>query len=182
VELIRNGETVKVLPVRNGKREFTSQFSIRESGTAWYVARCFGSDDLQVAITNPIYFEGKDYKAPQPTLAHVAGRVTNAAGQLLEGEYEVVRMVGLDPVQLSKHAFVDGQFVADVPGTARLRVQAQGYKPLVKSVFVDYSPLLQMALNMREGEITSWTTFEEIKDLLGDVRLDFQLAPLEGRR
>ena len=177
VELIRNGEIVNVLPVSNGKREFMAEFSIHEEGTAWYIARCFGSDDLQVAITNPIYFESSDYRPPHPTLALVTGIVTDkTTGKPLDGECEIVRMVGLTPFRESKHEFRGGRFTLEAPGTARLRVQAPGYKPVLKSVFMDYAPLLQMTLNMREAELTDWRTFEEIKHLLRSVRIEFQLA------
>jgi hypothetical protein len=175
VELIRNGEIVKRFAVDNGKKEFTGKFNIHETGTAWYIARCFGSNDLQVAITNPVYFEGKDFKAPQPAQAHVIGVITDEAGKPLSGECEVIRMVGLDPARLSVHPFVCGHFVLDVPGTARLRVKVDGYAPMMKSVFMDYGPLLQMSLNMREAELADWRTFEEIQNLLGDVHLEFRL-------
>jgi hypothetical protein len=177
VELIREGEIVKQFAFDDGKKEFTAEFNIHETGTAWYIARCFGSNDLEVAITNPIYFEGRDF-TPQPTQAHVRGVVTDGAGKPLSGECDVIRMVGLNPVQLSALRFVGGHFSLDVPGTARLRVKVKGYEPMMKSVFMDYRPLLQMTLNLREAELTDWRTFEEIKDLLGNVRLEFQLRRL----
>jgi hypothetical protein len=176
VELIRNGETVKQFAFDDEKKEFTAEFSIHETGTAWYIARCFGSNDLQVAITNPIYFEDRNLKSPQPSQAHVTGVVTDAAGKPLSGECDIIRMVGLTPVRLSRHQFQGGRFTLDVPGTARLRVEAPGYKPMMKSVFVDYAPLLRMTLNLREAELTNWRTFDEIKSLLRDVRLEFSLA------
>jgi len=176
VELIRNGDTVKQFAVNAGRKEFRAEFSIHETGTAWYIARCFGSNDLQVAITNPIYFEGSDFRSPPPTEAHVTGVVTDAGGKPLNGECDVIRMVGLGPVRLSRHQFQGGQFTVDIPGTARLRVEVTGYKPMMKSVFVDYAPLLRMTLNLREAELTDWRTYDEIKSLLRDVKLEFSLA------
>jgi hypothetical protein len=41
---------------------------------------------------------------------------------------------------------------------------------------MDYQPLLRLTLNMREAELADWRTFEEIKRLLGNVRLEFHLA------
>jgi len=177
VELIRNGEIAKVFAIGKQNRGFSAKFNIRETGTAWYIARCFGSSD-QVAMTNPIYFEGRNHTPPQTTPAHVTGFVTDSAGKPLEGECDVIRMEGLTPIQLSTHSFTGGQFTLDVPGTARLRVRVAGYKPKTESVFMDYPPLLRMTLNMREAELTDWKTFEEIKRLLGNVRLKFQLARL----
>ncbi|HEV2498107.1 MAG TPA: CehA/McbA family metallohydrolase [Terriglobia bacterium] len=179
VELIRNGEILKQFVLDGPRKEFRARFSIHETGTAWYIARCFGSTDLQVAITNPIYLQDPDYQSPQPTAAYVTGIVTSAAGKPLDGEYDVIRMVGLTPVVLSRHGFSDGRFIADVPGTARLQVRVPGYKPMMKSVFMDYQPLLRMALDMREAELTDWRTFREIKELLRHVDLKFQLTPSE---
>jgi len=177
VELIRNGAVVKQFAAGNGDGKFTARFTIEEKGTAWYIARAFGSDDIQVAITDPIYFEGNDYQPPQATLAQVAGTVSDPiSGKLLDGEYEVIRMVGRTPFTLSKHSFQGGHFTLEAPGTARVRVLVPGYQPMVKSVFMDYAPLLQMTLNLREAELTDWRTFEEIGRLLRSVKLDFPLA------
>lgn len=177
VELIRNGEIAKVFEIGKQERDFSAEFNIRETGTAWYIARCFGPND-QVAITNPIYFEGRNDAPPQATPAHVTGVVTDLAGKPLAGECDVIGMVGLAPVRQSTHPFTGGQFTLDVPGTTRLQVRVAGYKPMMESVFMDYQPLLRMTWGMRESEITDWKTFEEIKDLLGNVRLEFHL---EGR-
>ncbi|MGO8792520.1 MAG: CehA/McbA family metallohydrolase [Terriglobia bacterium] len=178
VELIRSGKIAKVFAVGKQERDFSAEFNIHETETAWYIARCFGSSDEQVAITNPIYFEGRNYAPRQATPAHVIGIVTDVAGKPLEGECDVIGMVGLTPVQLSSRPFTGGQFTLDVPGTARLRVRAAGYKPMMESVFMDYEPLLRLTLNMRGAELTNWKTFEEIQRLLGDVHLEFKLVRL----
>ena len=36
--------------------------------------------------------------------------------------------------------------------------------------------VLRMTLNMRMAELSDWRTFDEIKHILGNVRLEFQLA------
>ena len=179
VEIVRNGEIIKTYPIDSRKTDFEATFEVLESKTAWYIARCWGSTAKQVAITNPIYFEGSDYKPPEPTPAHVTGIVTDSSGRPLDGECDVIRMVGLKAVLVSKHQFSNGGFSLDVPGTARLRVRVRGYTPMMKSVFMDYQPLLQMTLNLREAEVTDWRTFEEIKELLKSVHLEFQLVRSE---
>jgi hypothetical protein len=177
LELIRNGEIAKAFAIGKQARGFSAEFNIHETGTAWYIARCSGSND-QVVLTNPIYSEGRHYAPPKTTPAHVAGFVIDSVGKPLDGKCDVIRMVGLTPVQLSTHSFTGGQFTLDVPGTARVRVRVAGYKPMMQSVFMDYPPLLRITLNMRESELTDWKTFEEIKHLLGNVRLEFQLVRL----
>lgn len=177
VELLRNGVVIKRFDVSKGEAKFAAEFTLREEGTAWYIARCFGLNDLQSAITNPIYFEGEDYVPPRPALARVTGTVMDlATGKPLEGECEVLRMVGLIPFLLAKSPFKNGQFTLEVPGTARLRVVVPGYQPMTKSVLMDYAPSLQMTLNMREAELTDWRTYEEIARLLRNVALDFPLS------
>ena len=177
VELLRNGAVIKGFDVSSGEAKFAAEFTIREEGTAWYIARCFGSNDLQLAITNPIYFEGKDYVSPHPVLARVTGIVTDrTTGKRLEGECEIVRMVGPTPFLISKPRFQGGRFTLEVPGTARVRVLVPGYQPMAKSVFMDYAPLLRMTLNLREAELTDWRTYEEIEHLLRNVTLDFPLS------
>lgn len=178
IELIRNGKILKQFVLDGQRKEFRARFTIHEAGTAWYIARCFGSTDLQVAITNPIYFQGPDYQPPHSTLAHVTGTVISDAGKPLDGECDVIKMVGLTPVEMSERAFAHGRFTLDVPGTARLRVRAAGYAPMTKSIFMDDPSLLRMTLNMREAELTDWRTFEEIRHLLRTVHLDFRLTRL----
>jgi len=177
VELLRNGVVIRRFDVSKREVKFAAEFTVREEGTAWYIARCSGSNDLQSAITNPIYFEGKDYVSPQPASARVTGTVRDlATGKPLEGECEIFRMVGLTPFFLAKSPFKEGQFTFEVPGTARLRVLVPGFQPMTKSVFMDYAPVLQMTLNMREAELTDWRTYDEIALLLRNVTLDFPLS------
>ncbi|MGH9469013.1 MAG: CehA/McbA family metallohydrolase [Terriglobia bacterium] len=182
VELIRDGEVVKTFSVGSGRGEVVARFGIHENGTAWYVARCFGSNDLQVAITDPVYFQRPDYRPPRATPAHVTAQVESKAGVPLSGECEVIRMVGLNPEVVSVRRFTGGGFTIDVPATARLRVRVRGYVPMMQSIFMDDAALLRMTLNMREAEITDWRTFEEIKRLLGNVQLQFHLAPAIARK
>ena len=40
------------------------KFEIRESGFAWYIVRVSGTNADQLAVTNPIYFAGADYRKP----------------------------------------------------------------------------------------------------------------------
>ncbi len=161
-------------------REFRAQFTIHEAGTAWYIARCVGSDNLQTAITNPIYFEGTDYRPPERSPARVKALVTDrATGTPLDGEFEVIRMMGLTPTVVSKHLFNQGRLTIAVPATGRLRVVVPGYQSMMKSVFMDYRPLLGMTLDMQEAEVSDWRTFEEIIDLVAHVDLEFPLTRLQ---
>ncbi len=177
VELISNGKVVKTFDIHDRKTEFIGEFELPEAKTAWYIARCYGSSSDQIAVTNPIYFETPDYRPPQPISARVTARVTDHETlQPLEGICEVIKMVGRTPVKQSEHAFQNGTFTLEVPGTARLRVRVPGYAPTMKSIFMDYAPLLNLTLSVHSSELLDWRTFEEMSALLGEVRLEFALA------
>jgi hypothetical protein len=174
VELIRNGVVLRVF--QPGADGFETTVELNETETAWYIARAYGSAPDQAAITNAIYFEGRGYQAPRPHPAGVTGSVRDAGtGAPLDGAYEVIRMVGSRQEVLSRDRFAGGRFAATVPATARLRVRADGYEPLVRSVFMDSPALLEPMLNMRGEQLSDWATFEEVKRRLGAVRLDFPL-------
>jgi len=177
LELIRNGEVLRTFDVPDGRTEASIDVELYEADTAWYIARCWGSSEHQVAITNPIYFEGSNYKPPAPVQARVSGVVKDReTGAPLEGNCEVVERVGLAPVTKSRPPFRNGSFSISVPGTARIRVNVRGYIPEERSVFVDHAPLLNFILNLHSEQLSDWTTFEKVKTLLADVRFKFALT------
>ncbi len=187
VELIRNGVVSRSWQPADGEAEFSAAEEIGETGTAWYVARCIGEADTEVAITNPVYFEGAGYRAPAPASARVWGTVTNASRQPLDGVMEIVRMDGRTAVKTGQVPITGGNFEATVPATARLRATARGYAPALKSIFMDYAPFLDGMLNMTPEQLSDWATYEGIRRELGNVRIDFRLpasspAPVGGRR
>lgn len=179
VELIRNGVVARAWETRNSEDEFALEEQIEEGGTAWYVMRCFGGTDTEVAISNPVYFEGEDYRAPARSAARVSGSVRNERGQPLEGTMEIIAMDGRKPVKAGEFPISAGRFAAVVPGTARLRASVPGYTPDLKSIFMDYPPLLNGMLNMTAEQLSDWETFDAIRRLLEDVRIDFELKAAE---
>jgi hypothetical protein len=177
VELLRNGEVVKTWPINDRSTEFNTEYELTVAPNTWYIARGFGSNANQIALTNPIYFEASDYRAPQPTPAQVTAVISDAAtGQSLDGVCEVIRMVGRSAVKLSQHEFKNGKLTLRAPATARLQVRVPGYAPLTKSIFADCAPLLEMALQMRSEQLLDWQTFEETKRRLAAVQLEFHLS------
>lgn len=175
VELIRNGEVARTWGPASRDKEFTAAEEIVDQGTGWYIARCYGDKDTELAITNPIYFEGPDYRAPAAAVARVTGSVINASGQPIGGTMEIIRMDGRKPVKTGEVPITGGKFEATVPATARLRATAPGYTSDLKSVFMDYPPLLDATLNMTPERLSDWRTFEEMRRTLQGVRLEFRL-------
>ena len=178
VELIRNGEVVRTWDPKENAEPFDAAWTVAENGTAWYIARCYGSTADQVAMTNPIYFEGRDYRRPEPARAHVTGTVRDSStGRPLDGIVEVIEMNGRNPVPKAKVSFRSGRFEVTVPGTARLRVNTSSHVGEMKSVFMDSPQLLETMLNMTPDGISDWSTYEKLQELLDDVRLQYYLKP-----
>jgi hypothetical protein len=176
VELIRNGEIVRTWEPTDGGTNFEAHWTVVENGTAWYIARCYGATDDQIAITNPIYFEGRDYRPPEAVKARVTGIVRDSeSGAALDGIVEVIEMDGRRPITTAKVPFGGGRFEITVPGTARLRVSTPGHAEEMKSVFMDSPGLLDSMLSMTPEGISDWGTYEKLKELLSDVRLEYSL-------
>ena len=175
VELIRNGEVVRRFDTKDPA--FESSFDVEESETAWYLVRCYGSSDAQVAITNPIYFQSPSYRAPAAETARIAATVTDAeTGKPLGGTAEVLEFAGRSPVSRGELAFRNGRLDLQAPATSRIRVRVAGYEPNVKSVFIDYQPLLSTMLDMRSEALNEWSTFEKTRQLLRNVSLEFRMV------
>ena len=176
VELIRNGETVRNFEIGAKTTRFEKEFEIEESGSAWYIARCHGSNAGQMAITNPVYFEPPGYQPPAGVSAHVKLAISDrSTGRLLDGICETVKMVGPEPVKLTETRFLGGRLLLSAPATSRLRIRVPGYVPMTRSIFVDYAPVPESVFAIRAERLTDWNTFEQVRLLLQDVRLDFPL-------
>jgi hypothetical protein len=175
IEVFRNGEVVQQFDVSG--TAFDRTFPIEEAETAWYAVRCHGSGDTQIAITNPIYFQSASYRAPKPEPARITATVVDAmTGSPLDGTAEVLGFVGKQPHRLNEIPFRNGRLAAEIPATARIRIRAAGYQIVMKSVFMDYQPLLSSMLNTRSEQLGDWSTFEKTRELLRDVRLEFRMA------
>lgn len=175
IELIRNGVVAKTFEFDRPVPEFTTTFDIDEAATSWYVLRCTGSGPGQVALANPIYFEDSSYHAPQPTQAQVQIQLANESGEPIEGICEVLRMVGSRPVVQSRHQVRNGSLAVQAPATARLRLSSPGRQSETRSIFADTPALLQNAFDIRDDQLPDWATYERIKQLLANVRMDVRL-------
>jgi hypothetical protein len=174
VELIRNGTVIRDFAADGVA--WHENFPIEESGSCWYIVRVTGSGSSQIAISDPIYFEAPDYRRPEPAAARVHLTVRDAIdGKPLEGHCDVLRMIGREPKIERTVAFTGGDAVLTAPATARLRISAPGYAPVVKSIFMDTPELLDMARHMSRAQLLDWRTFERIRALLGDVRMQIPL-------
>jgi hypothetical protein len=175
VELIRNGVVVRTFNAA-GKSEFAGEFEVSESAPGWYIARCYGADNTQVAITNPVWLEAPEWRPPEPSRARVDIHVTDAAGTPLDGVVEIVGMVGSKALVESRSDFHGGKISLDAPATARLRVRVPGYQTATRSIMMDDARLRDITWNMRPEQLTDWATFEKIRERLKNASLEFQMT------
>ncbi len=178
VELIRNGEVFKVFPASDRAGAFAAEHAWVDEGGAWVIARCFGRDrDNQVAITNPIFLDHPGWTPPAPSKAVVRIRIADrSSGLRIGAACEVLEMIGRRSRVLSRREAPDGEIELEMPATARVRVTAPGYQPLTRSVFLDCPPILESTLSTRVDQLLDWATFERLRRLLAEARLDFQLV------
>jgi hypothetical protein len=178
IEVIRNGETYKSFDIEGKPKTHELSFGIEENQTAWYIVKCHGSQWNQYAVSNPIYFEGAGYRAPEPTQANVEMRVTAiGVGTPLNGSYEVLEMIGRPPSVIGKGEFTGGRATFTVPATARIRVRASGYESNTKSIFIDTPALLNTTLEMPLAGLLYWSTYESIQKTLGQIQLNVEMKP-----
>lgn len=174
-EIFRNGELWRTLSIGDKSVSADVTFEIVEKADSWYVARCYGSNDRQVAISNPIYFDAKPYRAPAPAVARVRLSASASAGRTVNGRCEVLEYIGRFPRVIASHVIHDGRAQFDAPATARVRVSVEGHEPQTKSLFLDDPRLLGPCLDMRVEKMLDWSTYESVRRQLRNVQLEFKL-------
>ena len=70
---------------------------------------------------------------------------------------------------------VDGSARIKIPGTARLKVTAPGYRPETLSPFLDNPRLVEFITGLNDQDLLRWETFERVRALMSDVKLTFRL-------
>ena len=177
-QVIRNGESFATWDFTDDPQETVNlEFAIDEDSTAWYVARVEGSVDNQLAVTSPIYFEGKDYRNPEPYPIHISARVVDArTGAPLNGTMELLEFSRdrLDVVE--RRAFRDGHFAGEVPGDLRLRAAVDGYATATLSPILDCERIYRDLLGgIRGPDLADPAYYARLRDALADVELEFAL-------
>lgn len=176
IEVVRNGQPFQDYAVPAGTKHHEITFEVEEPSTAWYVVRCFGSNQDQVAISNPIYFQDSTYRAPDPAVADVELKLVKAgSGEPLRGTYEIVQMIGREPKLLRTGTIEDGKASLSVPATSRIRVQVPGYASQMKSIFADTPELLSLTTELQLAELLDWQTYEAIRRILKQVRFTYEM-------
>lgn len=150
IELIRNARVIQSWDLEEQPRQYRISTTLEDTVNCWYLARCYGADTSRVALTNPIYFETKNFAPPQPVRAIVHGKIEMADSSSVPKA--IVRAV--DPIgrtvleTVARH----GTFQIWVPATSQIRVEAKGYETPPQRIFDhrNIQRLLQTPVNLSE--------------------------------
>ncbi|HUQ92241.1 MAG TPA: CehA/McbA family metallohydrolase [Bryobacteraceae bacterium] len=180
IELIRNGEAVRRIAVAD--KQIDTAFELEEKDTAWYVVRCLGENEDEVAISNPIYVERGAWQRPEPTPATVHLTVVDARnGEQVSASVAVIGRVGREE-RTVRRAPCHGSCTLIMPATARFRIEASGHTSATRSVFLDTPELLETTVNAHLEQLLDWATFERIRHALGRIQFRVELAKMsEGK-
>lgn len=177
IELIRNGEVMDTWPLDDHPRTHKLAVTLEDTVGCWYVAKCYGADQTQVALTNPIYFREGDYQPPEPVQAVVRGDIQLADGTpISEAQVLVKNPLGQVIVQTTAR---NGQFRLWAPPTSLIEVQAKGYAVRQQRI-VDNPHLVDLLdeltlLSTSPDTLSAPTTFERITELLKNIEMRFVL-------
>ena len=150
IELVRNARVIQSWDLKKQPRKYRISTAIEDTVNCWYLARCYGADTSRVALTNPIYFETKNFTPPQPVQAIVQGKIEMSDSSSVP--QAIVRAV--DPIgrtvleTVARH----GTFQIWVPATSQIHVEAKGCESPPQRIFDhrNIQRLLQTPVNLPE--------------------------------
>ena len=172
---IRNGEVRETWQLDDHPRTHKLAVTLQDTVGCWYVAKCYGADQTQVALTNPIYFRRPDDHPPESVQAVVRGDIQMADGKPVP-EAQVVVKNPLGQVILQTTAR-NGQFRLWAPPTSLIEVQVKGYNVNPQRI-VDNLHLVGLLdelthVSISPDTLSTPTTFERITESLKNIEMRF---------
>jgi hypothetical protein len=177
VLIIRNGKPFKLWDLRDKKsREFTTSFPIAEKSKAWYVIKVYGKQAPQnpeqldvlevcskgskekstdqpkpqndVAISSPFYFWPTGVKDPLPLKSAIHLTVRPNQGLLPKNLRVDVLVNGalIKTIQLKS-----GKASFSMPVNGILKIRADGFHPIYRTLYLDYLPHLALLEELATG-------------------------------
>ncbi len=149
VQVIRNGEVMQSLDLRNQKRrDWKGELEIGgDAGFAWYAIRVTSnstdpetqinwapSDVYEVAMTSAVSFLPKNFKRPQPAQANVTLNVTDESGKPVAAKVSIIDIGKEIPAATVGES---GTASLTVPASAILVIKAPGYAEVKKEIYKD---------------------------------------------
>lgn len=177
LEVWRNGQPVQTTEFNPPRAAWQTNLVLTERASCWYTVRLFGGDlQRQRAISGAFYFDKTPHQPPPPVPARIQVRVTDAAtGRSLASTVTELTFLGPRPREGRRHPVPEGEASLTVPGTVRLRAEAAGYAPVTLSPFLDHPALVELVTQLEDKDLLEWQTYERIRALLAEVKLDFAL-------
>jgi len=175
ISIIRNGklfEDFKATIPASGNVTFS--FDITEETSAWYRA-VYTSQEEKLGIraaTSPFYFTSGDRRKPSIVMSDVKMHIYDA--ETKENLNATIEILDFDkPVK--EIAAKDGVLRIKIKPYDRVRVSAEGYSPVEKTIVQDFAPIAETIKYMSPEKLCDWQTYEQARKLLESVELDFSL-------
>ncbi|UCF37303.1 MAG: CehA/McbA family metallohydrolase, partial [Acidobacteriota bacterium] len=177
LELYRNGEVIERRRFDPPVFDLEVSREVTETESAWYCIRVRGGEQgLQQAITGAFFLDPSEFHPPEPVPVRVAVNISDReTGQPLEGTAHEIRFLGPVSRKEGSHLVPKQGALLEIPGTVRLQVEVEGYQPLTLSPILDSPQLLERIADLTPEQLEEWRIFEEIRTLLGELRLEFSL-------
>jgi len=177
LEILRNGEPFRECVFSNLPASIRTNFVLHAEQSSWYCVRLWGGGvKKKMAVSGAFYFEDGAFRSPPAVRPRVHALIQDAhSGRPLSGSLTEVAYYGTLGQDGKRHALRTGEGRFSVPGTARLRAEADGYAPLVLTPVLDNPQLIGLVTGLGDADLLDWKTFERIKDQLSDVELVFKL-------
>ena len=178
IQILRNGQVFRQIALNPAPTSYETVLPIRETESAWYCVRVFGSVPSQRASTGAFFIDQAPASPPSPTLAHVQIRVVDArSGAPLPATLTEVACVGSYVREGKRHSVENGSATVSMPATLRLRAESPGHVAVTLSPVLDFPPLQKSITDVQDKDLLDWQTYEKLRALLGECSLTFSLEP-----
>jgi hypothetical protein len=218
VVVFRNGEIFKVWDIRDKKsRAFEQTLPINEKDKAWYIVKVygknapknleyldvigvadkklsadFGSVQHDVAITSPFYFWADRVTDPKPLISEINLDVTPPQGA--KALKNVTVDISINGKKINTVHLKDGKGSFTMPVNALLKIYAEGYAPIYRTLYLDYPPHLALIEELAAGNWlkkydsakyspgeVQWQEFhyDKTKQILSNLDWTIEMSPNE---
>jgi len=127
-------------------------------------------------VSSAFYFEGASYQPPRPVRAQVHAQVLDAdTGVLVPAGITELTLSGTMAREGKRHRAPNGDIRVSVPGTVRLRAEANGYAPMTLSPFLDNPDLVRTVTTFSDQDLCNWQSFDRLQRQLENVELVFRM-------
>lgn len=176
IELIRNGEVIESWSLDTQPRMHKLSVALEDSVDCWYVAKCYGTDSTQVALTNPIFFETSNFSPPEPLQAVVHGEIKAEGKTISEAQVLVKNALGQVVLETTAR---NGQFRLWAPPTGIIEVNVSGYAPIQQRIIDDPQLtdwLRQMSqVSSAPDTLYAENSFDRVAEILNNIDMLFVL-------